>query len=123
MSIHFEKHTTYPDLILIKKFCGEVNVDTIIDSWIDMINQNLIMKTHKGVINDLVNCKLIMNHPGFEKLIAFLKSQKLLRSLKLAVICDSPDKIVYPMLGESVEKELKIKPFTTIDAAINWIIN
>lgn len=63
-----------------------------------------------------------MNIESFDILLSYLKKQEYLSKIKLAVICDNPRTIVFPSLGERKEKELKIKPFSTMDAAVDWII-
>jgi hypothetical protein len=50
-----------------------------------------------------------------------LKSVPEIRNLKLGVVCDKPENIVFPMMAESKKIELKIKAFSTIDVATNWI--
>ena len=123
MVIKFENYNEFPDLILVRKFSGEVEVDSIIESWKFLIENNLIKKTHLGVINDLTNCELLMNNKGFSTLTDYLINQEILKPLKLAVICNSPNKIIFPILGEKDVKELKIKPFYTLEAAVDWIVN
>jgi hypothetical protein len=122
MSILYKNHDQYPDFILIRNFTGEVDVDEIMNSWDFLLENKLITNETKGVINNLTECELKMNIHGFDILMDYLKKHGDLKRLKLAVICDDPGTIVFPMLGESDERELKIKPFSTEKAAVNWII-
>lgn len=122
MSIAYKYHEQYKNSILIRKFHGNINVIDIIESWNFLINHKLITPNILGVINDLQKCNLMLDFDSFETLTDFLKRHEQLRRLRLAVIIDTPEKIVFPMLGENHEKELKIKPFSTIEAATKWII-
>lgn len=122
MSIDYKKIYLYSDSILIRKFSGSVNLEEIIESWDYLIQNDLLTEKQKGVINDLSRCQLDMNMQSFEKLISYLKSNDIFKSVKLAVITDSPDKIVYPLMGEMQIKELRIKVFATFEAAVDWII-
>ncbi len=122
MSIVYIKHDLYPESILIRNFIGQVNVNDIINSW-EYLNQNkLIDKKIKGVINNLSGCELIMDMESFKTLITYLKKEDSIKKIKLAVISDNPETMVFPFLGENQESELKIKPFSTMEAAVNWII-
>lgn len=122
MKITYKKHDLYPDFILIKKFNGEVNVNDIIESWEYLRkNEQLINTEIKGIINDLSDCELIMDMDSFKTLISYLKKQDFIKDIKLAVISESPKTIVFPILGEKNKSELKIKPFSTMEAAVNWI--
>lgn len=122
MSIIYKKHDLYPESILIRIFIGEVGIHENMDSWEYIYENNLISELIKGVITSLTGCDLIMDMVSFSKLISFLKTKKYLKGIKLAVVCDNPKTIVFPVLGEKHEHELKIKPFSTIEAASEWIL-
>ncbi len=121
MSILYKKHHLYPESVLIRKFVGKVSSDEIIDSWEYLKEKNLISKKIIGIINDLSNCELLMDMEGFKSLMDYMKKQNSFKGIKLAVICNSPETIIFPLLGESQEKELKIKPFSTQEAAVKWV--
>ena len=122
MGIYYSYHDLYPESILIRDFAGKVGVDEIIESWKYLITNNMISDATKGIINNISSCALHMNMENFKILINFLKTQDLLKKTKLAVICDNPKTIVFPALGESKEDELKIKPFSTMNAAVSWVL-
>ena len=121
MSIIYEKHDLYPESILIRKFSGKVSIQNIIDSWEYLHENEIIDKKIKGVINNLSGCELIMDIESFKTLIDYLKKQDYIKDIKLAVISDTPKTIIFPILGKEQERELKIKPFSTMEAAVNWI--
>lgn len=121
MNFLYKKFDTYPDEILVREFVGEVDVNEIIKSWEYLIESKLLGPGHKGVINNISNCRLVMNMESFKILIDYLKNNINLRKLKLAVITDNPTTIVFPTLAELEEKELKVKVFSTIEAAVHWI--
>ena len=122
MGIYYRKHDLYPESILIRDFAGKVGVDEIIESWKYLITNNMISDATKGIINNISSCALHMNMESFKILINYLKTQDLLKKTKLAVICENPKTIVFPALGESKEDELKIKPFSTMNAAVSWVL-
>jgi len=109
-------------IILVRKFHGAVGVTDIISSWKYLLENKILNDEHLGVINDLCDCKLKMDQDCFKQLIGYLKNSPVFLNLKLAVICDTPEKIVFPLLGEHSVRELHIKPFSTLDAAVDWIL-
>jgi hypothetical protein len=109
-------------LVLVRKFHGKVNVEKIISSWNYLINNNLLTEKHLGVVNDLRDATLEMNTNCFQELINYMKENPIFLKLKLAVVCDTPEKIVFPTLGEYTVKELWIKPFSTFEAAVEWVM-
>ena len=122
MSFRYKRHQIYPDSILIRDFMDKVNVNEIIASWEYLLGNNLLDDKIKGVINNLSGCNVQMDMDSFKTLIGYLKTKDDLRKLKLAVICDQPQVIIFPLMGELQEHELQIKTFTTEDAATEWII-
>lgn len=122
MSIIYRKHELYPESILIRDFYGIIGVDDIIDSWKFIIENQLLKDSIKGVINNLTGCELSMEISDFERLISFLKKQDYLKGIRLAVICTNPKFIIFPVLGEKNISEVKIKPFSTVDAGVEWIL-
>lgn len=122
MGILYKKHEKYPKNIYVREFKGMVDVSEIIASWEDLLNNKLITKHIKGIINDLTECELRMDMDSFHNLIVYLKGHDEFSKIKLAVISGDPKIIVFPTLGEQDAKGLKIKPFTTEEAAVEWIM-
>lgn len=123
MSIIYQRHAEYPDSILIRTFEGTVNCEQIIASWDYLISESLIHQSTVGIVNDLTRCELEMDTCSFPKLINYLKAHEELARLRLAVISDDPRIVVFPTLAEMNEDSLNIKPFSTNNAAVHWILN
>jgi hypothetical protein len=122
MNILHKKYNLFPENILVRDFIDEVRAEDIINSWEVIIDEKMITPTIKGVINNLIGCDLKMDMNGFNTVIEYFKEHKELKGLKLAVVCDSPGKLVFPMLGEHRYAEIQIKPFSSVEAAVSWII-
>lgn len=82
----------------------------------------MIENSTKGVINNLTGCDLFLDLNNFKTVLSFLKEQEKLHGLKLAVICDTPKKTVFPILGGLDQNNFEIKPFSTVGAAVSWIM-
>lgn len=121
MKIEYDKYQYHSESILIRKFIGPIDIIDITDSWDYLIKNDLLNETHKGVINDIRDAELNMDVHSFDKLLNYLKKQEIFRRIKLAVVCDTPGKIIFPILGNTQNPDLKIKPFSTIEAAADWI--
>ena len=123
MGISYKYHKNYTQSILIRNFDGKISVDDIIGSWEFLIDNGMIPGQLEGIISDLTNCDLNMDLNDFYKLINYLRNNAQLRKLKQAVVSQNPQTIVFPTLGEQNEHDCKIRPFSTEQAAVNWIIN
>ncbi len=122
MNITYEKHSLYPEAILIRNFVGKVVANDIIESWKYLYKHQLINHSTKGLINNLQGCELMMDLESFTLLLNYMKSMKYIKNIKIAVIADNPKTIIFPILGHEQERELNIKPFSTMDAAVNWVL-
>lgn len=122
MAIEFKRDSNHPDAILIRKFSGSVGLKEIIDSWDYLLGSGMLNSEVKGVINDLSDCDLQMDMNNFNELIWYLKSKDIFHQAKLAVICNDPKQIIFPVMGEMKEKGLNIRPFSIEDAAVEWIM-
>ena len=122
MSIICKKYDLFPETILIRDFTGKVSFKDNLDSWNSLVESKTINNKVKGVINNLLGSEIEMDMEGFKTVIAFLKKQNILKGIKLAVVCDKPGTLVFPILGEHRHSDLQIKPFSSIEAAVAWII-
>jgi len=122
MTILYSYHKDYPESILVREFVGAIGISDIVDSWKYILNSGMIRPETKGIINVLLDCVLDMNMDDFCVNIDFIRNNEQLRRLKLAVLCDDPKIMVFPTMGQHGEPDLKIRPFSTERAAINWII-
>jgi len=88
----------------------------------NLFPENILVRDFFDNINDLTRCELDMDVNGFSTVIEYFKKHKEFKGVKLAVVCDSPGKLVFPMLGEHRYSEMQIKPFSSVEAAVSWII-
>jgi hypothetical protein len=123
MSILCNKHNQHPETILFRQFEGEIQKEDILESWEQLIDNELLNKNIKGIINNLNGCEFMLSIDDFNYLLKFLNKHECIKKLKIAVVADSPKKIIFPMLGEKQEKELNIKPFSSNKAAEEWILS
>lgn len=123
MPILSNMHTSYPETILFRQFVGKIEKQDIYESWKQLIDNDIINQNLKGIVNNLNSCDFMINIDEFNFLMNFLNQHDNIKKLKIAVVTDSPQKIIFPMLGEKQEKELNIKPFSSNKAAEEWILS
>ncbi len=122
MNFEYQKHAKFPNQILVRNFIGIVSAVDIIDSWKYLIQNNLLTETLLGIITNLENCELKMTMDSFKAVIEFMEQTEQLTKIKLAVITNNPKQIVFPSYVETKTKEMRVKPFSTINAAVEWIM-
>ena len=122
MTVVYEYFKWHSSEILLRRFAGEITAEDIINSWEYLINNDILTREHIGVLNDIREADFKMNMETFKVLLKYLRDHDIFSGMKIAVIVDSPEKVIFPMVGADATG-LNIKPFATPEAAAHWIIN
>lgn len=108
--------------ILLRTFSGITNLDFILDSWKRDIEKGIVSTSLHGVISDFTNAKTLFSLKDLRQLQVYYREEyEIFGSFKMAQVIDSPS-IIYPKIFEKEEKKFVSKGFSTLDAALAWII-
>lgn len=107
-------------IIIIREFYDEIKAEDIINSF-EYLFQKYDSDKISGIISDFDNAKFAMNLNQFQAVLKYIDQTPKLYKIKLAVIVDTPKKIVFPILAKTKLKKLRIKPFSSKEAAIIWV--
>ena len=112
------------DKVLVRRVRGKADFDEIYCSWLDVISNYQVKPTTVGIINDFFGAELDMKIPDVKKLISLFESNvEIFGSLKIAVVVDSYKNIVFPMIGNKFSMKVNVRPFSTFEAALNWVMD
>lgn len=106
--------------IIIREFYGVVQAEDIINSF-EHIFEKYDIENITGIISDFEHAKFAMNLKQFQVVLAYINQKPILFKIKLAVIVSTPKKIIFPILAKTKLRKLRIKPFSTRNAAVVWI--
>jgi hypothetical protein len=106
--------------IIVREFFGDVEVSDVTESFKYIFKEYAELNI-VGIITDLTQANFNIGIKEFPKVLQFILQNKKSFSLKMAVIADTPKKTVFPMLAQVRFKFLPVKPFTTMQAAIDWM--
>lgn len=111
--------------ILIKFFSGKFTVMDIINSWENEIISGILTKQHTGYILDYTNASLLMNlKSDITTLVGYMHSEPdYFENNKFAIIMHKPSQVTIPFVLERTLTTFHTKPFSSIDAGIQWILN
>ncbi len=108
--------------ILVRRVRGRAEFTEIYNSWNDLIKNRKVKPALKGIINDFYEAELIMTLSDVKRLIKlFQEHPDIFNGIKIAVIIDSYKNIVFPMFGQKIVSNMEVRPFSTFEAAYNWI--
>lgn len=111
------------DKILVREIRGKVTFNDIFSSWQALIKDGWFAPSLIGVINDFREMELDAKVSDVNEILKLIdKNFDTFKGIKIAVIVDSYKNIVFPMMVEKLSKKVKIKPFSTFDAARDWVL-
>ncbi|MGZ2369660.1 hypothetical protein ACXR6G_07720 [Ancylomarina sp. YFZ004] len=108
--------------ILYREFIKEISIDDVIASFEEIIDKDMLADNTCGIITDLRGVKLDISPKVFKKMSAFMKRNPELYKYKLAAITDSPKQVVLATIVSKLSSKLKVKPFSTYEASVKWMI-
>ena len=108
--------------IISRCLCGDVYLKNNIESFDELLSEYDISKI-KGIINDFSEANMRMEIKEIGTLLKFINNKlKELSHIKLAVVSQKPEIIVFPSLAANIFPLLNIKPFSTVEGARMWIL-
>ena len=109
--------------VIIRRFSGEVCIEDMMESWKKILATYTNMKDYKGILTSFLDAEIKKDDQNLNVLVEFLKDYlDQLKNLKIAVVMDTPMVTNTIIMGQRVNS-LQIKPFSTIEAAMQWIDN
>jgi len=110
--------------ILFKYYYGLISIEDIESSWEYAFENDLIPKDKKGFILDYRNSNFNINIKEHIAIANFYKKHiDVFGNYKIAILTENPRDIVIPVLVKSKDDGYCSKPFSTLEAAIDWILN
>lgn len=109
--------------ILFKNYHGNISIEDIIDSWDYALAYNIIPKNNKGFILDYRDASFSFDTSDYEKIPQYYRQHPdIFRNHKIAIVTENPKDIVIPILVRRQDDGYESKPFSTLGAAIEWIL-
>ena len=110
--------------VLFKYYYGSIGIDDIIISWKQAFEKQLIPKEVKGFILDYTQASFNLEHHEHVKIAEFYQNNlEVFGNHKFAILTKNPKDIVIPILVKSKDKGYSSRPFTTLPAALNWVLS
>ena len=109
--------------ILVREARGKLTFYDIYDSWLEMVNTGVLNSSLLGIINDFRELELTANINDVNRILELIEENiDTFQNIKIAVVVDSYKNIVFPMMVEKISKIARIKPFSTFEAAEDWML-
>ena len=110
------------DSVIIRRFIGDVYHDDVIKSWNEIFSRFENLNDFKGIVTDMLDAEIHDENKNLNRLVEYLKEYThRLKGMKMAVVRDT-HLVCNTILLDRKIKQLQIRPFTTRDAAMGWIV-
>ena len=112
----------YDGRILYKRYFGLISLEDIMNSWLRAMNENLIPQDAVGFVLDYRKAHFNFDPRRHTELTDFYKKHsKVFSSRRIAFVTVNPDDIVYPILIQTQDNGYESRPFSTMEAAVDWV--
>ncbi|MDA3928020.1 MAG: hypothetical protein PF541_03620 [Prolixibacteraceae bacterium] len=110
--------------IISMEYIGILSIKDIEKYWKKAIQNNLVHSEIKGFILDCRNAVIEIEEYEAKKLSDFFKKNiSLFQFKRFAYLTETPNQIVFPILMQEEDYLYKSRPFSTLEAAVNWLLN
>jgi hypothetical protein len=109
------------DGIIIRRFAGEVCFADMMESWEKLLDTYENLQDYKGILTTYLDADIKNEGTNLNVMVEFLRAYvDRLKNLKIAVVENTP-LVTNTIIVSQRVKSLQIKPFSTVEAAMNWI--
>lgn len=109
--------------ILHKEHFGHFSIEALIDSWDYAIKENLIPAEVQSFLLDYTDAVLGLNKGDENIMVAYFNAHpELFKGKKIAVVVNTPENIIHPILAQAKPKNYILTIFSTTLAANNWLM-
>ncbi len=109
--------------IFYKHFYGTITVEDIIKSWDVAIRDHLIPQGTKRFIVNFLNGHAAYKAESSELLENYYQNHpEIFKGIRIAIVTIIPEDIIVPMLMKRDRGLFCLAPFSTIEAAVDWVL-
>ena len=107
--------------VIVRRFKGDICFEEMIESWKLLLVKYPNLEAYKGVLTSFLGADIKHEDNNMNVMVEFLKGHlNKLKDLKIAMVMDTPMVTNTIIIGQRM-KSLQIKPFSTEEAALQWI--
>jgi len=109
--------------IVIKTYHGSITLSDIHNSWLRAFSQESFPLENKGFVLDYREAVLDMEIRENASIADFYKRHlRYFGNKKIAIVTENPNDIVIPMLVREKDSGYESRPFSTMEAALQWVL-
>ena len=107
--------------VIFRRFSGEVCIDDMIQSWKEIFSTYDDLGAYKGIVTSFLAADIKHEDSNLNVIVEYLKEYlDSLRGMKMAIVMDTP-LVTNTIIMNQKMKNMHIRPFSTEEAALEWI--
>ena len=107
--------------VIFRRFSGEVCIDDMIQSWKEIFASYEDLESYKGIVTSFLDAEIESNDNNLNVMVEYLKQYlDRIKGMKVAIVMDTP-KVTNTIIMNQKMKHLHIRPFSSEEAALEWI--
>lgn len=107
--------------VIFRRFSGDICIDDMIQSWKEIFASYDDLGAYRGIVTSFLEANIKHDESNFNVMLEFLKDYlERITGMKLAIVMDTP-RFTSTIIMNQKMKNMHIRPFTTVDAAVEWI--
>ena len=108
--------------IFYKYYSGKVELDDIIHSWNEIIENDLIPEGTKRFLLDYSKANYASAPDTARQIAQFYTEHKdIFSGAQIALIMQRPDQVIFPVLVDAECPFMSVKPFYSFEGALYWL--
>ena len=107
---------------LFRRVVGKFTVEDEIDMIQYALDHGLIDEHIVGMVIDLNSATMDFGVGEGRRIMEYCGHDPILARLKFALVVDTADKIIHPLVGNMDVSQIKLRPFSTEEAAVHWMV-
>jgi len=107
--------------VIFRHFRGEVCIEDMIQSWREIFARYDDLESYKGIVTSFLEADIQSGDNNLNIMVEYLKEYlDRIRGIKVAIVMDTP-KVTNTIIMNQKMKSMHIRPFSTEEAALEWI--
>ncbi len=108
--------------IFFKEYFGKITFEDVVKTWDLLLENNQMPENIKGIVLNYLQAEMDMGPEAAEKIVKYYGNHpEAFIGKRIAIVTERPKDIIVPVLMREEVKEFEVRPFSTIDAACQWI--
>lgn len=108
--------------VIIRSFSGLLNYQDIVNAWNEFFIMYKNLDNYRGIVQNYQDAEFEHKEVNLNELVDYLKDHLgQMKEFKIGVVMDTP-LVTHTIIMSTKASPMQIKPFSSTEAALSWIM-